>query len=299
MRWFLFLFCITICFCCRNKQKQSATVLPEERKLTYNDTARMPWGIHLEDDTGYFKGHVAEPLTRFESLEGNHLYTQLAALVQQKDIQLLDSETLSNSVFIDPIKHIRRDTMRNKHSVLISEIQTGKGKKQKASLNGKVFLEFDWDGTEADEEDYGPLMQFDAASFRHFSFHGQSYYCIQANEAYMLGSSAANVTYYYILDESVQVIGLFQTCRFAKMLAGDADEDTRLDFLEFDNSDFCTTIPSSNQVTIRIWSADTVGNMRLQKDAAGLPWTIEAHTGEDRAQDSLILIRTHWPVMLK
>ncbi|MEQ1676409.1 MAG: hypothetical protein ABL876_06905 [Chitinophagaceae bacterium] len=271
--------------------------MPEKSEPAYNDTARMPWSMNLEDDTGYFKGLIPEPIVRFEEFEDNRLGQGLTGLLNQENIQLLDSETLSHSVFIDPVKKIQRDTMRNKSTTIISSIYKGKGEWQKVTLNGRTVVDYSWNGTEGEE--YGPMMDFDPSSFRHFSFHGKEYYLILANEAFTFGGSARNISYYYIWNEKLQLVGLFQSCRFEKKLLGDANGDQILDFLEFDNSDFCTTVPGSDKVTIRLWSVNPEGNFAIQKDPAGTPWFIEAKTGDNLSQDSLNIIRSHWPKSLK
>ena len=85
------------------------------------------------------------------------------------------------------------------------------------------------------------------------------------------------------------------TCRFNKMLFGDVNGDSELDFLDFDNSDFCTTVPYSDEVTIQLYSCDKKGDFVLQKDAKGKPFFIEGKTGDGLMQDSFNVKRSYWP----
>lgn len=302
MRWFLFFMLLLTMNCCRNKpeplKNDSSSGIKQyiEQKIEYNDTAHLPWSMNPQDDSGYFKGKIPEPISRLEEFDRTPLEQSLAAMLDQQHIQLIDRETLSHSVFIDQQKETRADTFRNKNSLLISRYFFGKDESQVVTLNGKTIFKYQWDGKK-DSRDV--IMNFNEASFRHFSFYGKEYYYINANQAYSFGGSAGNVFYHFIFDKNGKTLASFETCRFWKTLIGDADGDQNLDYLEFNNEDFCTTVPSSDNVAISLYSAGPKNEFVLQKDAAGDPWLIEAKSGDDLAQDSLNIITSHWPRPLR
>lgn len=301
MRWFLFFMLLLTLYCCRNKpepvKNDSSSGIKKdiEQKINYNDTADLPWSMNPQDDTGYFKGKIPEPISRLEEFDSTPLEQSLAAMLNQQSIRLLDNETLSHSVLIDQQKETRTDTFRNKNSLLISRQYFGKDESQVVTLNDKTIFKYQWDGKE-DSRDV--IMDFNEASFRHFSFYGKEYYYINANQAYSFGGSAGNVSYHFIFDKNGKTLVSFETCRFWKILIGDINGDKNLDYLDFNNEDFCTTIPYSDDVTISFYSAGPQNEFVLQKDAAGKPWLIEAKTGDDLAQDSLNIITSHWPLPL-
>lgn len=298
MRWFLFFMLLLSLYCCRDKpvpvKKDSATPIKKdiERKINYNDTAELPWSMNPQDDTGYFKGKIPEPISRVEEFDSTPLHRSLAAMLNQQQLKLIDSQTLSHSVFINQEKETRTDSFRNKNSLLISRYYFGKREWQVVTLNGKTIFDYHWNGKEDERE---VVMDFNEASFRHFSFYGKEYYYINANEAYTFGGSAGNIFYHFIFDKSGKIKADFMTCRFWKILIGDVNGDQNLDYLDFDNGDFCTTVPYSDNVTINLYSAGPAGDFILQKDAAGKPWVIEAKTGDDLSQDSLNITTSHWP----
>jgi hypothetical protein len=83
------------------------------------------------------------------------------------------------------------------------------------------------------------------------------------------------------------------------MLFGDVNGDADLDCLDFDNSDFCTGVPNSDNVIIQLYSCNNKGNFVLQKDSRGKPFFIVGRTGDGYAQDSFNVKRSYWPFMLK
>lgn len=302
MKWSLFIFILLLNYGCNNKRVatpvsvQDTTPQPASRELTYNDTADMPWHIGPEGDSGYFKGLIPEPLDSIQSFENTPLERALSQMLHQQQLHMLDSETLSNSVFINQQKKIRTDTLRNKKNLLISNFGFGSKEWQKVFFNGKLLMSYVSGGN---EEEWGPLFSFNPSSFRHFSFYGKEYYYINANEAYMHGASAGNVYYHFIWDKTNKIRGSFLTCRFWLMLAGDVNGDRQLDYLDFNNDDFCTTVPSSDEVTITLWSSGPAGTLLEQTDKAGQRWSIDARTGDDYKQDSFNIIRSYWPVLLR
>jgi hypothetical protein len=295
---FLFFVLLFMQYGCRDKPaaviKETTPEFKQEVKqeIKYNDTAHLPWSIDPQDDTGYFKGKIPEPISRLEELDTTPLGISLAAMLNQQNIILLDSETLSHSVLIDQQKEIRTDTFRNKNSLLISRQYFGKAESQVVTLNGKTIIDYHWDGN---RNNYEMVMDFNEKSFRHFSFYGKEYYYINANEAYSSGGSANNVFYHFIFNKQGKTLATFLTCRFWKMLAGDINGDQYLDYLDFNNDNFCTTIPYSDDVTISLYSAAPTGEFVLQKDAAGKLWFIEAKTGQGFLQDSLNISASNWP----
>lgn len=298
MRWFLFFMLLLSLYCCRDKpvpvKNDSATPVKKdmEQKTGYNDTAHLPWSMNPQDDSGYFKGKIPEQITRFEEFDSTPLDRSLAAILNQQQLKLIDSQTLSHSVFINQLKETRIDTFRNKNSLLISRYYFGKREWQVVTLNGKTIFDYHWNGKEDEKE---MVMDFNESSFRHFLFNDIEYYYINANQAYCSGGSAQNVFYHFIFNNKGKTLAAFETCRFWKILVGDVNGDQNLDFLEFNNDNFCTTVPYSDDVTINLYSVSPTGEFILQKDASGKPWSIEAKTGDDFLQDSLNIITTHWP----
>jgi hypothetical protein len=294
MRWSLFFLILLFHWCCWNTTGPVKKFdFPELYQRTqYNDTADLPWSMNPDDDTGYFKGKIPERIWQLVEFDNTPIEQSFAALLKQDNIRLVDSETLSHSVLIDQQTKIRTDTLRNKNSVLISVLYFGEKEWQRATLNGKEIINYHWNGKEDSRE---VMMLFNENSFRHFSFYGKEYYYINACEAFSFGSSSGNVYYHFLWDKAGKATGGSQTCRFSKMLAGDADGDKNLDYLDFDNNDFCTTVPYSDKVHIQLYSTSESGIFVLQKDAAGKPWFIDARTGDDYSQDSLNITNAHWP----
>lgn len=256
----------------------------------------MPFSINYEQDSGYFKGTISEKIDSLQEFSNTPLEQSLSTMLNRKEIILLDSETLAHSVNIDQKKETRIDTFRNKNSTIVSTINFGKRESQRVTLNRINIIDYAWNGVDSMQE---VMMEFNPESFRHFSFYGKKYYYINANEYYTSGASARNIYYHFIWDGTGKLTGTFQTCRFNKMLAGDVNGDKSLDYLDFNNDDFCTTGPSSDYVYMQLYSADVSDKFILQKDPAGKPWFIEARTGDYLTQDSLNITNSHWPRPLR
>lgn len=296
MKWFLFLFWTIFLFSCKNKgiEKVSEKLVPPQ--IRYNDTVQMPWGLNPQHDTGYFKGYIPEKLSYLETNDSTFLFQFLSNIIDKRDIALLDSETLSNSVFINQNTEIRFDTLKNEQTIILSEFKFSDPEYQKISINGNVIKGHN--GTENDIL-IGDFIDFNCMSFRHFSFKGNEFYYINAGSTYSFGTSMGNVKYHLIYNIRNKRLNCFQTCRFGYMLFGDVDGDDRLDYLDFDNSDFCPTVPLSGNVRIRFYSCDSNGNFVLQKDKKGNDYFIDGNTGENLGQDSFIVKKHYWPIPLK
>jgi hypothetical protein len=111
--------------------------------------------------------------------------------------------------------------------------------------------------------------------------------------------SIHTISYHLIYNVKAKSPDTFRTCRFDEMLFGDANGDENLDYLDFDNSDFCTGVPSSDRVTIQLYSYNENTEFLLQKDKKGTAYFIDGNTGEGFAQDSFNVKRHYWPVPLK
>lgn len=238
---------------------------------------------------------AAKPITYFEQFDNTGLEQSLAGLLRQEQLVLIDTSTPAHTSYSDTKKGIQLDSFRADRFLLVSAIQQGDRERQQVKLNGRIIYEKkpNQKGIKPGSSDL--LMEFDAGSFRHFRFYGKEYYYFQSRQAFMHGASAGNVTYHWILDAGGKTLGLFESCRFSKILLGDANGDRILDFLEFDNADFCTTVPSSDRVTVRLFSAGPKGTFILQKNLAGKPWFITAGTGMDYSQDSFRVKEINWP----
>ena len=112
---------------------------------------------------------------------------------------------------------------------------------------------------------------------------------------YSLGTSMGNVCYNLVYSVAQKRLNCFETCRFYQMVFGDANGDADLDYLDFNNSDFCTTVPSSDSVTIQLYSCNKKGDFILQKDPKGKPYFIDGNTGNSYNQDSFNIKRYYWP----
>jgi hypothetical protein len=254
----------------------------------------MPY--RTEEDSGYFKGYVPEKLDSLETSDTSQLFRFLSKIISRKDIVLLNSETLSHSVFINQKTKIRFDTLKNRNSILISKYKFINPISQTIHINGLMVKKYKWidDGLINDD-----VVDIDENSFRHFSFNSKEYYYFRARIFDMFGVSAGNICYHYIYDLGNKKLSHFIACRFYKILFGDVNGDNHLDYLDFDNSDFCTTIPYSDSVTIRLYSCNDKGFFVLQKDSRGMPYFIKGNTGREFSQDSFIVSQSYWPKSIK
>jgi hypothetical protein len=295
MKWLSFFISVVLFFSCRNKEK---TKLPEkineigvERVLGYNDTVSMPSVTEPEKDTGYFKGYMPEKIDAIEWKDTTLLFKFLSGIISKKDIILLNNETLSNSVLIDQKSKIRTDTLRNSRVVIVSKYKFSKLVSQKITINGLLVKDYKGTGNDIMGDDF---IDFDPISFRHFSFKGEEFYYIRAGSLYSFGTSMGNVNYNLVYNVKHNRLNCFETCRFGYMLFGDANGDDNLDYLDFNNSDFCTTVPGSDNVTIQLYSCNNRGDFILQKDSKGSPYFIEGNTGDDFSQNSFIVRKYYW-----
>ena len=99
-----------------------------------------------------------------------------------------------------------------------------------------------------------------------------------------------NVCFHLLYDLNSHHLNLFTSCRFEAIMFGDANGDDRLDFLDFDNSGMCTTVPTSSAFTIQLYSDNGKGNFVLQKDRTRKPYFIDGDRGSDRVSHC----RYHW-----
>ena len=243
----------------------------------------------------YVEVAAAKPITHFEQFDNTGLEQSLAGLLRQEQLVLIDKNTPAHTSYSDKLKGIQLDSFRADRFLLVSAIQQGDRERQQVKLNGHTVYEKKAGSKAIKQRSSELLMEFDASAFRHFRFYGKEYYYFQSRQAFMDAASAGNVTYHWILDAGGRTLGLFESCRFSKILLGDANGDRILDFLEFDNADFCTTVPSSDRVTVRLFSAGPKGKFVLQKNLAGKPWFITASTGMDYLQDSFRVKEINWP----
>ncbi|MBI5373323.1 MAG: hypothetical protein HZA79_14970 [Sphingobacteriales bacterium] len=296
MKWLPFFLGIVL-LSCHTKMKRAeepvqVKAYTDTIVYNYNDTVDMPWSSGPEVDTGYFKGHIPEKLTRIELEDTTRLFRFLTGLISKKELSLQNAQTLSNSVLVDQVQKVRKDTLRNDKTEIISIYYFGERVHQRISINGFLIRGYNGDGQDIMGEDQ---IEFDSQSFRHFVFKSKEYYYIRAGSIYSGGASMGNVNYHLIYDLKHRRLNCFQTCRFGYGLFGDADGDDRLDYLEFDNSDFCTTVPYSDFATIRLYSINPMGNFELQKDRKGKTYFIEGRTGEGWMQDSFNVVSHYWP----
>lgn len=304
MKWLPFLFLLV--FSCKSKTVVNDN--PAESKLEepietiyegpvmYNDTVAMPSVSDPFADSGYFKGYIPEEIVSIEENDTTQLFQFLSKAINKKNLVLLNKETLSHSVFINQKTKTRFDTLKNKHVVIISKYNFGRRESQTIAINGFLIKNYTWNGVDSMQEDVYDLYEH---SFRHFSFKGKEYYYIRAGAFYSVGTSMGNVIYHLLYSLENKKINYFETCRFGSKLFGDANGDDKLDYLDFDNSDFCTTVPISDSVTIQLYSCNDKGTFVLQKDSKARPYFIKGNTRMASSQDSFIMTNSHWPVPIK
>ena len=108
-----------------------------------------------------------------------------------------------------------------------------------------------------------------------------------------------NVTYHLLYDVALNKLFYVTSCRLSNWVPfGDVNNDGVLDLINFDNSDFCTLVPSSDNVVINFYSYNN-GKFVLNKDKQGTPYMIEGNTGVNYTQDSFKISKNHWPVKIK
>jgi hypothetical protein len=295
MKWLSFFILLIFIASCKDGEKKKQAVIPEEapaneQPVSYNDTVKMPY--KTDYDSGYFKGYIPEKIDELEINDSSHLSLFLSRIISKKDIVLLSDETLSHSVMIDHKTNTRYDTLKNKQCTIVSIYKFGDSVSQRITING-VLLKTNVSKENSIIND--DQIDFNGHSFRYFSFKGTVFYYIQAGSFDSFGTSMGNVIYHLIYSIKDNQLNCYETCRMAPMLFGDVNGDDHLDYLDFDNSDFCTTIPYSQNVTIQLYSCDKKGKFVLQKDAAYKPYFIDGNTGHGFEQDSFNVKKYKWP----
>ncbi len=285
MKCLIFLLLLASCHQ-KKKEAQKETATTSGLIHTYDIS------IRTEEDSGYYKGEPPLKLNYLEVPDTTQLSRFLSKLISKKDIILLDSQTLSHSVYINQKEKVRFDTLRNDRTILTSKYRFNGRESQVIKLNGKVIKDYHWDGSESDEE---PVLDFYPESFRHFSFKGKEFYYIRARVMDGFSGSIHTLRYHLICTSSGSNLAIFQTCRFEEMLFGDADGDDKLDYLDFRNFDFCPGVPLSGDVTIELFSCNNNGVFVFRENAKGVLYSIKGNTGEGLGQDSFKVILYSWP----
>jgi hypothetical protein len=265
------------------------------RVTSHNDGVKFPYST--EQDSGYFSGYIPEQIDSLEAADTSMLFKALSGIIRKKDMVLLSNQTLSHSVSINQKNKTRNDTLKNAVATITSVYRFSGQETQIISINGKPVKQT----VKAGDGDYvnDLAIDIDQASFRHFSFKGRAYYYMYAgviDHGYG-GGSIGNLNFHLLYDIEAGKLSIFTTCRWGRILLfGDINGDDRLDFLDFNNDDFCTSIPYSDTVKLSLYSCDKKGSFVLQKDAAGNPYYIKANTGYQYRQDSLNIKKYYWPV---
>jgi len=302
MKWLPFFIITIFLFSCKQKKDKetSAGVKVDTITETGHDvvhakeTPEMPWDTN--EDTGYYSGYQPERISLLEKPGNSNLETFLSGLIDKSQIILLDSETLSHSVFIDQVSKKRYYTLRNEECIITTIYNFGAEEIQQIKVNGTPVNKMG--GPNVQYEDVN-VMDFNNSSFRYFSFKGNKFYYIQAAVMDGHAGSIGNLTFHLIYSLKDKKFSYFETCRFSPMLLGDVNGDDQLDFLDFDNSDFCTGVPSSDRAAIQLYSCNEKGEFVLQTDKAKQPWYIEGNTGASFKQDSFIISKANWIEPLK
>jgi len=285
MKWLLFLF--FFCYSCNSKTPKIS-----EKKATTNNNAAWDLPFDTEQDSGYFKGYASEKIKSFASNANDQLSEFLDGLIKKSDIKLLDSQTLSHSAYVDPIHKTRYDTLKNDHTMITSLYNFGDKISQTIIFNGSILEKIEWNRSDSSWKD---VLDLDGQSFRHFSFKGEDFYYLHAQVMDRFAGSIHTLNYHIIFKASKPLFNTLLTCRFDKMLVGDVNGDKELDYLDFDNSDFCSGVPFSDSVTIRFYSFNKLGELKLQKDPNGKEYFIKGNTGEQYKQDSFKIKTKYWP----
>jgi hypothetical protein len=308
MKWLpAFIIIVIIVSSCKDKKAQEKKIVDipkviesdqqeeDTTSVAYNDTVTMPWKTDM--DTGYFKGYIPDKLSKLEKEDTSHLGRFLSALIDTRKIILLNKETLSHSVLIDHVIKKRYDTLKNKDCLITTIYDFNNKDTQYIKINGIPLKAVT--GGQPGVFNIGDILDFDHSSFRYFSFKGKKYYYIRANYMDAFGASMGNVNCHMIYDLEHKSISCFETCRYAPMLFGDVDGDARLDYLDFINDEFCTTVPGSDSVTIQLYSCNEKGQLVLQKGNGKQPYYIAGHTGIDFQYDSFNVSKASWIKPLK
>jgi len=311
MRWFLF-FIILIAAGCNGPKKRNqlffdSSLVHITSKITDTNTvvysnayldsfeAEM---VYLED-TGYFRNLGIPQVNKLGYSLHSRLDVFLDSLISKKDIVLLNNKGLSHSCRIIDKGNVRFDTLRNGKISFIQKQVLGL---YSDSDTGSAVLKINGKSVKARSVinlDYEALLDFDPSSFRDFLFRGKEFYFIRATVTGTQGASMGNVSYHLLYDVELNKLFYVNSCRFSDWVPfGDVNNDGVLDMLDFDNSDFCTTVPSSDRATIQFYSYKN-GGFILQKDKQGIPYIIEGNTGSQYSQDSFNIKKRHWPVKLK
>ena len=299
MKWFLF-FVILFNFSCNNN-----TVVKTKPLVDSSDIAVKPDGPSYvdsfpitfiwSDDTGYFKNLGQYRIDSLEEKDPSPFFRFIDSILDKRQIILLNRSGLTHSCRISADSIYRTDTFTYGKTSIIQ-----KGNKLDEELS---FLKIDGHLIKVPEGNTfyrGELFNFDESSFRHFIFNKKEYYYISATLLGYFGTSMGNVCFHLLYDLNSHHLNLFTSCRFEAIMFGDANGDDRLDFLDFDNSGMCTTVPSSSAFTIQLYSDNGKGNFALQKDKTGKPYFIDGDRGSDFAKADLLTIeRMHWPVRQK
>lgn len=281
MKWFLFLF-IAIVSCQQDKNPEFETVTYDPSILSKKD------GITAQLPSGSSKKETLTPLEIFFSKNISQSSLKLFGITPE-----LTSDSLSG-------KSIVRNT--NSGTTIIAD-SLRIGKLLIVQLyNGEdgTLKSFKIDGKKFDRQMGGEPLSFNKDELMFFIFKGKNYYYLQANLLYTYGGSIRNIYYHMIYDEQNRELTMFNSCRFYRPICfGDVDGDDQLDFMHFQNDDFCTTIPSSANFEVNLYSCNKKGKFELQKDKSGKTYFISGNSGESYLQDSFNISKSYWPVEIK
>ena len=301
MKWLPFFMLVFLVSSCNNNSKDKQTTIDSVSISSTGETSEpeellsdLPFDTR--EDTGYFKGYQPKKIKELEEPDHTQLGVFLSGLIDKRQIILLDSQTLSHSVFIDQVKKKRYDTLKNNVCLLTSIYDFSPNEIQEIKVNGIPVDKMG--GPNAGYEDVN-VMDFYNSSFRFFSFKGNKFYYISAQVMDGHYGSISRVTFHLIYSLKDKKFSYFETCRFSPMLFGDVNGDDQLDFLDFDNSEFCTMVPSSDRATIQLYSCNEKGDFVLQNGQDGKPFSIEGNTGAGYKQDSFIVKTANWIKPLK
>jgi hypothetical protein len=250
----------------------------------------------LREDTGYFKNLAAYKVDMLGYPLKNQLDTFLDRIVSKKGILLLNKSGLSHSCWLIDKGNIRFDTFRNGKTSFIQKQRFGFNSENDRGdavlkINGRVTK-----AVSVVDSEYELFLDFNPASFRQFTFHGNEFYYIHAKYSASFGGSMGNVSYHLLYDVLLNKLFYVNSCRLPDWVPyGDVNNDGTLDFIDFNNSEFCTTIPSNDRVIIQFYSYKN-GRFILQKDKSGVVYSIEGNTGSNYTHDSFKIRKSYWPV---